>query len=73
MPAVDISTSFSLPCSNQACISAKHTCVPVVPLTPRNRRSSRARSRFLRSLSRSWIHRQARLPTVVSCAGCRWV
>ena len=43
--------------------------VPVVPLTPRNRRLLRAFSRLRRSISRSWVHRQARLPTVVNWAG----
>lgn len=43
--------------------------VPVVPFTPRKRRSSRARSRLCRSMHKSWIHKQQRFPTVVSCAG----
>ncbi len=43
--------------------------VPVVPLTPRKRMSSHVRCSALRSSSKSWIHIQARLPTVVSCAG----
>lgn len=43
--------------------------VPVVPLTPRKPRSARARVRLRRSQRRSWIQRQARLPTVVSWAG----
>ena len=47
----------------------KLACVPVVPLTPRNLRSSRARCMFRRSMSSSWIHRHARLPTVVNWAG----
>lgn len=45
--------------------------VPVVPFTPRKRRSSRARSRFCRSMHKSWIHKQQRFPTVVSCAGLK--
>lgn len=43
--------------------------VPVVPLTPRKRRSSRARSRFLTSITKSCSHRHARFPTVVNWAG----
>lgn len=49
----------------------KLACVPVVPFTPRNLNSSRARSRLWRSMQRSWIHRQQRLPTVVSWAGLK--
>lgn len=45
--------------------------VPVVPFTPRKRRSSRARSRFCRSMHKSWIHKQQRFPTVVSWAGLK--
>lgn len=47
--------------------------VPVVPFTPRNFRSSLARRRALSSIRRSWSHNVARFPTVVSCAGWRWV
>jgi len=47
--------------------------VPVVPLTPRNLRSVRFLFRFLRSIRRSDTHRQVRLPTVVSCAGLKWI
>ena len=47
--------------------------VPVVPFTPRNFKSSLARRRALSSIRRSWSHKRARLPTVVSCAGWRWV
>lgn len=43
--------------------------VPVVPFTPRKRRSSRARWRFRMSMARSWSHRHALLPTVVNWAG----
>jgi hypothetical protein len=43
--------------------------VPVVPLTPRKRRSSRTLLSARSSISRSWSHRQARFPTVVSWAG----
>jgi hypothetical protein len=44
-------------------------CVPVVPFTPRNLKSSLARRNALSSISNSWSQRHARLPTVVSWAG----
>lgn len=43
--------------------------VPVVPFTPRKRRSSRARCRLRMSMVRSCSHKHARFPTVVSWAG----
>ena len=43
-------------------------CVPVVPFTPRKRRLSRTVRRAFSSIRRSWIHKQALFPTVVSCA-----
>lgn len=51
----------------------KDAWVPVVPFTPRNFRSSLARRMALSSIASSWSHRVARLPTVVSWAGWRWV
>jgi hypothetical protein len=45
----------------------------VVPRTPRNRRVSRRNSTSSRSRRRSWIQRVARFPTVVGCAGWKWV
>lgn len=45
--------------------------VPVVPLTPRKRRSLRARCRFRMSMAKSCSQRHARFPTVVSWAGLR--
>ncbi|CAN8003318.1 unnamed protein product, partial [Ixodes hexagonus] len=77
-PATDLSnpaifvTSWSSFCTlpwspSKSC--RKLAWVPVVPLTPRKRSLSRARSRFSKSISRSWTQRQARFPTVVSCAG----
>ena len=47
--------------------------MPVVPFTPRNLNPSRAVRRFSSSISSSCSQRQARFPTVVSWAGCRWV
>lgn len=46
--------------------------VPVVPLTPRNFNCRFTRSKFFKSINRSWIHIHARLPTVVNCAGL-WI
>ncbi len=47
--------------------------VPVVPLTPRRRKPARRKAISSRSRRRSWIQRQARFPTVVGCAGWKWV
>ena len=47
--------------------------VPVVPLTPRQRTVARRCAISARSRTRSCAQRQARLPTVVSCAGWKWV
>lgn len=64
-PVIQLHTLSSSP-SNRL---RKLACVPVVPFTPRNRMFSQAFSRFRRSISKSWIHRHARFPTVVSWAG----
>src|SRR5208337_3720003 len=47
--------------------------VPVVPLTPRNLSSERRRSISDRSRISSWHQSVARLPTVTSWAGWKWV
>ena len=47
----------------------KLACVPVVPLTPRNRRSPLVRWRLRISITKSLAHKQALFPTVVNCAG----
>ena len=47
--------------------------VPVVPLAPRSRSTESWNSRFSMSILSSFIHSAARLPTVVSWAGWRWV
>ena len=47
----------------------KLACVPVVPLEPSMRILAIRNSSSSRSISSSLIHRVARLPTVVSCAG----
>ena len=51
----------------------KEACVPVVPFTPRNLRSSRALRMARSSINRSWSQRVALFPTVVNWAGWRWV
>jgi len=51
----------------------KEAIVPVVPFDPRKGTRSRASSTRARSSRRSWIQRQARLPTVVGWAGWKWV
>ena len=53
--------------------SMKLAWVPVVPLVPRKRRVATWYSRFSMSIISSFIHSVARLPTVVSWAGWRWV
>ena len=45
----------------------------VVPLTPRSCRVARRWSISARSITSSFAHRVARLPTVVGCAGWQWV
>ena len=45
--------------------------VPVVPFTPRNFKSLQALFRLLKSISRSDSQIEARLPTVVNCAGLK--
>ena len=44
-----------------------------ITLTPLNLRLVLASARLASSMTSSCIQRQARLPTVVSWAGCRWV
>lgn len=62
--------TFAWSPSNKA---KKEAWVPVVPLTPRKPKSSLARWRLRKSHKSSWIQRVARLPTVVSWAGWKWV
>ena len=47
----------------------KDACVPVVPLLPSMRRFSMRYSTSFKSISSSFIHRVARLPTVTGWAG----
>ncbi len=53
--------------------SINEACVPVVPFEPRSLRLSILYSISSRSIRNSFIHKVARLPTVVSCAGWRCV
>jgi hypothetical protein len=66
--------SAAPPCSpSPSKRSRKEAWVPVVPRTPRKRSVSSRNSISSRSSSRSWIQSVARLPTVVGCAGWKWV
>src|SRR3989442_7358314 len=64
------SRTFSSAPSNN---SRKLACVPVVPFTPRNWNVSSRWSSSSASSRNSCIHSVTRFPTVVSCAGWKWV
>ncbi len=70
--AMRLSNSSTLPPSPSNS-SMKLTCVPVAPRLPKSFSDDSAKLTSSKSITRSCIHSVARFPTVVSCAGCRWV
>ena len=60
-------------CSSPSNSSIKLAWVPVVPLAPRSASPAVRWRSSSQSIYSSFIHRVARLPTVVSWAGWPWV